>query len=774
MAWLAWIWGLAGVPVHFVANTAGIALPPIVDLILRVVILFLVGSLLLRILSGFWTTLRGMLQGKRLAPAPAVKPVTDDPHAPPVDMGPSRVAGSVGPVAAGPSLDQRVRERKAAKDYAGIGEIFAEAHRYAEAATWYKKAGNARQAALMLGKSGAPAKAAKMLLKAGDFVAAGAQFEEAGRALDAAKAYERGGRSGKAAQCYLQAKRHDAAIRAFLDYFQHGADDADLQFEAAEQVHRLLADPKAAKRISPEARKALLPEVAKRFEQVQRYDVAGALYEDAGDLVRAGEVYLLGGELPKAALAMSAAGRDRDASQIHGRYHAQQGRWQEAAQAYVTAGEFLLAGDCYRKGREALRAAECYEKAKAPYHAAVAYAHAGKFDYAIRQLQQIRESDKDFDASRALLGRCFFEKKQYYDCAAALENYLTGRRVESGNKEYYYMLALACEQINRLSESLDILRKIHSVDTGFKDVAARIESLSSQLALLSSATTDPMTTAKAVSPDADRKVSEHLGARYRLDKELGRGGMGVVYKAHDTQLDRPVALKFIGDLVDSSEEFRQRFIREAQAAARINHPNIVSIYDISASQGKAYIAMEFVDGGSLARLSAKEGKLDPRRAVALSGQACAALAAIHEAGVIHRDIKPDNILLAKGGGVKLTDFGLARSSDNRITRTGTAMGTPAYMAPEQVLGKEADARSDIYALGLVLHQLLTGTVVFGTGNVLERQLNEMPPAPSEVVPGIPAELDAIVMRCVAKAPDARYHSARELLNHLQAILPKLG
>ena len=775
MAWFQWLWGLAGWPYAFIVRNMGIPLPPIVDLVLRILVLALVAYIAVRIVAYVWTELRGLLQGRKLDPVARPRPVSDDPHAPAVDLGAAAVAATAeGRAVPADEFEMTLNRLKRAKDYNGMAEVYAGAARYKDAAKWYKKGGNRRQSAVMLGKTGKPLKAARLLMREGDFVSAASYFLEANRALDAARAYEKGGRSGKAAASYLDAKRYEDAVKAFIDYFQHSAEDAESQVDAAEQALRLLRDPDAAKRISAESRKALLPEVAKRFEMVQRYDIAAQLHEESGDLARAGEVYLMGGHLQKAAQCMKTAGRDREAAQIHGRYYASQGSWRDAALSYAAAGEYLLAGDCYRKAKEALRAAECYEKADAAYHAGVSYAHAGKFDDAIRMLQRIKEDDANFDVSRGMLGRCFFEKKQYYDCVAALENYLTGQRVESGNKDYYYMLALAYEQTSKFPESRDILRKINSVDTTYRDVAERIATLSSQISLLSGATTGVLTTAVDREAGAAQHVSEQVGTRYRLEKELGRGGMGVVFRAHDTQLDRPVALKFIGELVDSSEEFRQRFIREAQAAAKINHPNVISVYDINATQGKAYIAMEFVDGGSLAGLYASEKVFPPKRAINLVGQATAALAAIHEAGIVHRDIKPDNIMIAKGGTVKLTDFGLARSADNRITRTGTAMGTPAYMSPEQVLGKEADARSDIYSMGLVLHQLLTGKIHFIEGDVLERQLKEMPPAPSTQIEGIPPELDAIVLRCLAKNPEERFASAREFLGQLQAVLTKLA
>jgi serine/threonine-protein kinase len=333
------------------------------------------------------------------------------------------------------------------------------------------------------------------------------------------------------------------------------------------------------------------------------------------------------------------------------------------------------------------------------------------------------------------------------------------------------MLALAYEQLGKLEESQRILYKIQSVDVSYKDVAQRLTNISSRISMGAVAAPTPGPPGRTqVDPERTQvmqMVEGLLGGRYRLEQELGRGGMGVVYLAHDTQLDRPVALKFLGTLMDDSDEYRQRFVREAKVAARVNHPNIVSIHDISATLGRAHIVMEYVQGASLARYIREKGRLSPREAVNIFMQACSALDAVHKAGIVHRDIKPDNILIAKGGLVKLTDFGLAKAESSRITAANVVMGTPAYMSPEQSLGAEVDARSDVYSMGLVLHEMLTGTTVFSGGDVPDRQRNEMPPPPGTIVEGIPETLDRIVMKCVAKDPRRRYQTVSELVAALR-------
>ena len=677
------------------------------------------------------------------------------------------------------NLADKITALKRAKSFAELGELFASLNKHKDAAAYYKKAGKLREAAGELAKLGQSVKAAKLLVKAGEFTTAGGYYAEAAKFKDAAAAYSRGGDIANAALNFGKAGQFMQAVTAYSEYFQNARDTLELQMLHANTCLDLLESPPGRANIRGDQRQQILSLLAQRFQQAQRYDIAARLFVESGDQARGGDVYLLAGNLQEAARCMKNAGKEKEANAIVGRHYESQSKFREAGLAYAASGDYLRAGECYARASEAVRAAECFEKAGEFYRAGLAYAHATQFQESIRVLQRIRENDKVFDQSRALLGRCFYELHDFAHCAAALDNHLTGKRVDSANIEYFYMLALACEQLGDLKKSQDILYKIGSVNQDFRDVSSRLSNIVSRMSIQGARGASTTADGTIISPvgganapavgQVMNTVESSLGGRYRLEKELGRGGMGVVYLARDVQLDRPVALKFLGSLIDNSDEFRQRFVREAKAAAKISHPNIISIYDISASVGKAYIAMEFVDGPNLHRYTQQKGKIDPREAVNIIAQACSALSAIHEAGITHRDIKPDNILIGKGGLVKLTDFGLAKADDFRITQAGTVMGTPSYMSPEQVLGKDSDARSDIYALGLVLHETLTGKTVFRDGNVLERQVSEVPQPPSATAATVPAEVDAIVMKCIEKRPEDRYQTARELWTDLRKI-----
>ncbi|HUZ82001.1 MAG TPA: Stk1 family PASTA domain-containing Ser/Thr kinase [Gaiellaceae bacterium] len=264
---------------------------------------------------------------------------------------------------------------------------------------------------------------------------------------------------------------------------------------------------------------------------------------------------------------------------------------------------------------------------------------------------------------------------------------------------------------------------------------------------------------------SDTMIGRTFDKRYVIKRKLGSGGMAVVYLAEDQELGRLVALKLLDDRHASDEQFVERFRREAQSAAGLNHPNIVSIFDRGHAAGTYYIAMEYLDGRTLKELLVRNGPTPVPIAIDYARQILGALSFAHRNGIVHRDIKPHNIVVGGDGRLKVTDFGIARSGASQMTEAGSIVGTAQYLSPEQARGAPVDPRSDLYSLGIVLYEMLTGSVPFTGDTPVEiamKHLSQVPEPPSTLRPEVPHDLDAVVMRALAKDPEQRYDSAEEM------------
>jgi|HubBroStandDraft_2_1064218.scaffolds.fasta_scaffold00807_2 predicted Ser/Thr protein kinase len=287
---------------------------------------------------------------------------------------------------------------------------------------------------------------------------------------------------------------------------------------------------------------------------------------------------------------------------------------------------------------------------------------------------------------------------------------------------------------------------------------------------------DPV--ASAADTELLARVEQVLAQTFELDREIGRGGMGIVYLARDRRLKRPVAIKVLPPELSFRSDIRSRFLREAETAAQLSHPNIVPIFTVDEREGLVFFVMAYVDGDTLARRLAGNTRVPVPEARRLLTEVASALAYAHSRGVIHRDIKPDNILLSSDGGrAMVTDFGIARAisntsgADSRLTATGVAIGTPTYMSPEQCAGdREVDGRSDLYSLGIVAYQMLSGDVPFrgtGTGALLVKHISEKPVPITDQVPDLPPWLARIVMCLLEKQPADRFPDAGSLVHALE-------
>ena len=288
----------------------------------------------------------------------------------------------------------------------------------------------------------------------------------------------------------------------------------------------------------------------------------------------------------------------------------------------------------------------------------------------------------------------------------------------------------------------------------------------------------PATTGGSSMPTTLLSLATALEGRYQVLAELGRGGMGIVYQAYDKQLKEQVAIKLLSPLLSTDNEALERLTREVSLARRVTHPNVIRIHDIGEVNGLYYVSMEYFGGTNLKEHLKRSGPLSLLGAYQILSQMCSGLEAAHSQGVIHRDLKSQNVMVGPSGQIKIIDFGLARSIHlEGMTATGLIMGTPEYMSPEQVSGKHADERADIYALGVILFEMLTGRVPFTGESAIAvgfQQLKDPPPSPRSINPQIPEEVEKIILKALEKNPIHRYRNVDELRKDFEAALPRFA
>jgi hypothetical protein len=388
------------------------------------------------------------------------------------------------------------------------------------------------------------------------------------------------------------------------------------------------------------------------------------------------------------------------------------------------------------------------------------------------------------------------------DTARLLDNFeqrfaeLKGRKPTATVLSDLYTLGSQLEQRGRVTQATAVYRHLARFDNTYRDVAARLRRLmDAERAKPKAAppvtdTTTPILAAAAAAAPAAVSVPaaapaaaggapaaadmQRLG-RYQLEREIGRGAMGIVYLGRDTAINRMVAIKAIPLASEFSDaelvEARSRFFREAETAGRLNHPNIVTIYDVGEERGLAYIAMEYLKGRHLSEYAKSDRLMEPRKVLDVIGRTADALGFAHKQQVVHRDIKPANLMYDPSTDtLKITDFGIARLSGAGSTRTGIVLGTPSFMSPEQLEGRTVTGHSDLFSLGVSLFQLLTGQLPFTADSMtgLMQQIAEAPHPPLRAFrPDLPACVESVIDRALAKNPDARYDSGAHMAAALE-------
>ncbi|MEZ4333595.1 MAG: serine/threonine-protein kinase [Myxococcota bacterium] len=493
------------------------------------------------------------------------------------------------------------------------------------------------------------------------------------------------------------------------------------------------------------------------------------------------------GQSERAAERLENAGRWRDAAELRrglghhdraARLFERAGQPRDAASAYEAAESWAAAARAHQAVQAFSDAARCWERAGEPRARIDALEAAGDFfpaaaiaseiddrARAIRLLQQIGPKDPDFGRAGELLALAF-EQEGHHDLAARqLERRIELLAPGESAPQLEIHLAELLEESHEYARALEILQSLREREPTWPNVASRIETLRKKLSgPLRSVAYDGF-------PSQPLATAFVAASRYEILEEIGRGGMGRVYKARDRRLGRIVALKRMPEGLRDHPAALQLFLGEAQAAARMNHPNIVTLYDADQERGQFFITMELLEGLPLSTILRERGRLGPRDTARIGLQACAGLQYAHDQGIVHRDVKTANLFLTRDRTLKIMDFGLAKILE-AVRETGSTIiaGTPDYMAPEQTAGRVSDGRTDLYGLGVTLFELSTGRLPFRDGDVAEQHRSAPRPDPSTGLPDYPPTLARLVLRMLSPDPAERPASAAAVAAALTAIL----
>ncbi|MFI5314057.1 MAG: protein kinase [Myxococcota bacterium] len=723
----------------------------------------------------------------------------------------AQIEAEKGPEAAGEYLLGRNMKDEAAdlflrtELFQRAAEVRHDQNRFDEAAELYKKVGKEEQAGAIFAQIGQHEDAAQCYLAAGKFSVAGELFERAENFKEAGKCYQKIGFHRHAAQAFLKGGADAAAAESLTQAFNDEGGVAGAKSDQKAKEMRGIAKKAAEILVKLER----FDEAESLLVRSESFGPAAKIAFQTGNYNRASELFLRVRRGDLAAKALERLGDEIGAARLLGEYLRDQGKDAEAVEHLVKAGEHGAAGDLFRKlarfgeagqayarasdfpaAAEAFRAAgelepaadayaqctkfadaaTCYgqvgkkdrqaqmlEKSGNVFEAGKLFAELGETDSAIRMLQQIGSEDARYGEACSILGRMFQEKGMHSLSVKKFEEAAGSESVTRGNVEAFYELARAHERKADLAGAVEIYERILSFDYHYRDVGACLERSKAALKQKSEDTAPPQTTPTLV-PSAQK--------RYEIVRELGRGGMGVVYLARDSVLEREVAYKVLPEGLRGNPNALKNFLREAKAAAQLNHANIVTVYDAGESEHGLYMAMELVEGTTLKEILRQRGAVSANAAVYILRQMASALQYAHGRKVVHRDIKTANTMWTTEKHVKIMDFGLAKLMEEVRNATTMISGTPFYMSPEQTLGRDVDHRTDIYSLGVTLFELSTGELPFQKGNVPYHHVHSPPPDPRSIKADLPPGLAAIILRCLQKAPAERFQSAKELLDEL--------